>query len=244
LRVEDAKAWYEDEQKRVSDILMGFVRQSFYPVAVLLRGLCELLIQGDAAQFPQTFYFDTQRLLQLRADVQKVIHIQVCWLVFQKLVVDQDTCRRQHPNFTRRISTLLDDSDSQDSGLGTPMRNDASIAIEIARLVCEATGRGNGVSDEILGVVETGLRKYFGHTSPVMGHIRDSVRRILVPSTCELAQRYMDMTPIGICESQRARDGEAQGYHVSSLRNIPTRLAHIGVLHWRVWAPLVYLAET
>lgn len=222
---------------------MGLVKQSFYPVAVLLRGLCELLIQDDdAVKFPQTFYFDTQRLLQLRADVQKVIHIQVCWLVFQRLV-DQDTCRRQHPNFAKRISALLDDSDSQDFSLGTTMRNDASIAIEIARLVSEATGRGNEVSDEMLNLVETGLRKYFGHTSPVLEHVRDGLRRILIPSTCELAQRYIDMTPNGICESQRARDGEAQGYHVSNLRNIPTRLAHVGVLHWRVWAPLVYLTE-
>jgi hypothetical protein len=182
--------------------------------------------------------------LYLRADVQRAIHIQVCWVVFQTLVGDQHTCQRHHNNFARRIFLLLHSNDCDDLSLGTIMRNDASIAIEIARLVCEATGRGNQVSDGLLKAVETRLRRYFAHDSPIIADIRDGMRRILVQKTCELAQKYIDMTPIDIFEAQRAHDGEPEGYHMSSLRSIPTRLAHVGVLHWKVWAPLVYLAET
>lgn len=245
FQVEDAKRWYKNEQQRVSDISMGDTKQSFYPVAVLLRGLCELLIQADGAvQFPQTFYYDTQRLLYLRADVQRVIHMQVCWVVFLTLVGDRDTCQRHHQDFARRVFVLMHGNDHQDHSLGTLLQNDASIAIEIARLVCEATGRGNQVPDDVLMAVETGLKKYFAHDSPVIADVRDGMRRLLTLKTCGFAQEYIDMTPIDICEARRAHDGELEGYHMSSMRMIPTRLAHVGVLHWRVWAPLVYLAET
>ena len=58
------------------------------------------------------------------------------------------------------------------------------------------------------------------------------------PLTClqifELAA--VQKNPLGIANTQRdpSRD---------EIKEIATKIAHIGILHWRVWAPLAYLVD-
>lgn len=229
--------------------LQDGTNRSFYPLSVLLYGLCEqLLLSDEQAKLPEPFEFDLARLWRLRSEVQKIINVHVCWSVleslFQGLNLKHPLNPRLHSSFVMRISALLEedkDSKSKPSDLGTRLPNDSCVAMEIARTVCAANGQVDGISDDILQQVEEAIEKSFASDSIQLQLVRNCVHQQLLQATCEVAQRYVGMTPLEICESQRR-----QAYLQSSSSDfsfIATKLAHIGVLHWRVWAPLVYVPQ-
>jgi hypothetical protein len=223
--------------------------RSFYPLSVLLYGLCEpLLLSDEQTKLPEPFEFDLARLWRLRSEVQKIINVHVCWSIleslFQGLNLKRPFNSKLHSSFVMRISALMeDDKDpkSKPSDLHTRLPNDSGVAMEIARTVCVAIGQVDGISDDILQQVEDTIKKSFASDSVQLQLVRNCVHQQLLQATCEVAQRYVSMTPLEICESQRR-----QAYLQSSSSDfsfIATKLAHIGVLHWRVWAPLVYVPQ-
>lgn len=228
--------------------LKDTTNQSFYPLSVLLYGMCEVVLSGDQAKLPEPFEFDLARLWRLRSEVQTIINVHVCWSIleslFQGLNLKRPFNSKMHSSFVMRISALLgEDKDSklEPSALGTSLPNDSCVAMEIARTVCTAIGQVDGVSDEILEQVEDAIKKSFASDSVQLQLVRNCMHQQLLQATCEIAQRYVGMTPLEICESQRR-----QAYlesPPSDFSFIATKLAHIGVLHWRVWAPLVYVPQ-
>ncbi|GAM38943.1 hypothetical protein TCE0_034f10087 [Talaromyces pinophilus] len=249
FKVDETKAWYQGVQQRMPESLKDGMNRSFYPLSILLYGLCEqLLLSGEQAKLPEHFEFDLARLWRLRSEVQKIINVHVCWSIleslFQGLNLKRSFNSKMHLSFVTRISALLEedkDSKSKPPGLGTHLPNDSCIAMEIARTVCAAIGQVDVISDGILEQVEDAVKKSFTSDSVQLQLVRNCVHQQLLQATCEIAERYVSMTPLEICESQRR-----QAYLQSSSSDfsfIATKLAHIGVLHWRVWAPLVYVPQ-
>ncbi|EED23793.1 cAMP-mediated signaling protein Sok1, putative [Talaromyces stipitatus ATCC 10500] len=249
FKVDETKAWYQGLQQRIPHSLKEGVNQSFYPLSVLLYGLSEHILQPDEqVKLPEPFDFDTARLWRLRSEVQKIIHVHVCWSILESLLQSLDSKRsyssQMHASFVMRVAALLEkdnDSKSEPSSLGSRLPNDSSIAMEMARTICAVIGQMDDVSDDILKQVEDAIRKSFADDSTQLQLVRNCVHRQLLQATCEVAQRYVNMTPLEICESQRQH-----AYLQSSSLDfsfIATKLAHIGVLHWRVWAPLVYVSQ-
>lgn len=66
--------------------------------------------------------------------------------------------------------------------------------------------------------------------------------------TLKYARIFLPMGPLEInaWQSQRTTHSEGtdagpqDGYQSRTLNDIACRLAHIGVLHWRIWAPILY----
>jgi hypothetical protein len=206
------------------------------------------LLSDEQAKLPEPFEFDLARLWRLRSEVQKIINVHICWSIleslFQGLNLKRPFNSKLHSSFVMRISALLEeDKDSKPTppGLGTRLPNDSCVAMEMARTVCAAIGQVDGISDDILEQVEDAIKKSFASDSVQLQLVRNCVHQQLLQATCEVAQRYVSMTPLEICESQ-----QRQAYLQSSSSDfsfIATKLAHIGVLHWRVWAPLVYVSQ-
>lgn len=249
FKVDETKAWYLGLQQRMPESLKNVTSRSFYPMSVLLYGLSEqLLLLDHQVKLPEPFEFDLARLWRLRSELQKIINVHVCWSIleslFQSLNVKRLFNSKVHSTFVMRILALLEedkDSQSKSSGLGTPLSNDSGVAMEIARTVCVAIGQVDKISDDILQQVEEAVKKSFASDSVPLQLVRNYVQQHLLQATCEVAQRYVSMTPLEICESQRRQE-----YFQSSSSDfsfIATKLAHIGVLHWRVWAPLVYVPQ-
>jgi len=71
----------------------------------------------------------------------------------------------------------------------------------------------------------------------------------LYPALEKLVEIYTPLTSLQIFEaatSTRIVPGHfgAQGNgEKEEINEIATRIAHIGILHWRVWAPLAYLVD-
>lgn len=211
--------------------------------------MCELLLCPDEqVKYPETFRFDRRRLWLLRSQVQNMIDVYICWSILEELVESVCPKRSNSPimysYFVTRISAIIEEdggsAKTESSSLGTHLPNDSAVAMEMARMICVVMGLTDDIPDEILELVEDTMKKSFADSSVQMQVVRDGVRQKLLQGTCELAQKYIKMSPLDICESQRRQVYRSP---TSDFNYIAMKLAHIGVLHWRVWAPLVYLPD-
>lgn len=117
-----------------------------------------------------------------------------------------------------------------------------SLALQILRSTATPLAR--------LPAFESELERHL--SNPSSERYRNAKERVLVqllPTLHKLVETYSPLTcvkifelaavqknPLGIANTQRdpSRD---------EIKEIATKIAHIGILHWRVWAPLAYLID-
>lgn len=247
-KADESKAWYLSLQQRMPQSLRETTNGSFYPLSTLLYGLCEFLVlPNQRVSLPKTFELDLARLERLHSEVQKIINVHICWSILEaslRGVGGKRSYNSEYSNFVTRILALMEeegDSETESLKLNSHLSNSSGIAMEIARTICVATDQVEDVSDSILAMVEDAVVKSFARDSTQLQLIRNCVHQQLFQATCETAQRYVNMTPLEICDSQRR-----QAWLQSSSADfsfIATKVAHIGVLHWRIWASLIYIAQ-
>lgn len=81
-------------------------------------------------------------------------------------------------------------------------------------------------------------------SNPKNPHFQDSQSRVFeefIPNLLQLASHYMSLTSCQLFEVAVSVE-PLPGCH-RDLGDIAKCLAHIGVLHWRVWEPLVYMPD-
>ncbi|KAJ5963576.1 uncharacterized protein N7479_003452 [Penicillium vulpinum] len=257
------------------------------PLEALFRGISSQLLQfTPPTEFPETFLFDSERLWQLRSTVQNLINLDIAWYIFESYVNKHkrylSTPEETYSTFRSRIWSLMEDGmDLENRVAGNPDNNDDDpdhrggkrwtqnmrcIALEIARFACAALQLDPVVADEVIAPIEEALEWHLSNESELFVFFQNSMRAKILATTLAAARRYLPLSPLAICESQRAPMSAAVGPAVpqtgttnaststntsslafapqqSDVERIGMRLAHMGVLHWRVWAPLLYLRD-
>ncbi|CAI7657270.1 unnamed protein product [Penicillium palitans] len=261
--------------------------ETLKPLEALFRGISAQLLQfAPPTDFPETFLFDSERLWQLRSTVQNLINLDIAWYIFESYVNKHkrylSTPEETYSTFRSRIWSLMEDGmDLENRVAGNPNNNDDDpdhrggkrwtqnmrcIALEIARFACAALQLDPVVADEVIVPIEEALEWHLSNESELFVFFQNSMRSKILATTLSAARRYLPLSPLAICESQRAPLSVASGPAApqtgaagasgsvntsslvltpqqSDLERIGMRLAHMGVLHWRVWAPLLYLRD-
>lgn len=230
----------------------------FWPVAVMFNGLFELLLQFHMPDgFPETFVFDSDRLWQLRSNVQNLINLDICWYIFESYIHSQkrylSAPAETYSTFRSRIWTLMEENDGCHRGSIKWLKSIRNVSLEIARFACAACSSNTVVSDEVIAPIEAALEWHLSNESGLFQVFQRSMQEKLVATTFASAKKYLTISPLAICESQRQSPFPQQSQSQSSsssvsqrqydVERIGMRLAHIGVLHWRVWAPILYAGE-
>ena len=282
FQVEPARLWYvaareRARQERACKSTSTQSDDGLEPLDALFRGISEQLLQFHAPDdFPETFLFDSDRLWQLRSTIQNLINLEIAWYIFESYVHTQKrylSARDEtYSTFRSRIWSLMEDGTELDgqitgvSGFENPdlrggarwMQNMRSIALEIARFACAACCL-DVVADEVIIPIEAALEWHLSNESDLFRYFQSTMREKVLATTFAFARKYLPLSPLAICESQRvsvssgpAGAGSASSAATSSqalspqqadIERIGMRLAHIGILHWRVWAPLLYLRD-
>ena len=261
FQVDMSRAWYlhlRDQGLRNAD---NKPVDNFWPVSVLFQGLCGLLLQfKNPDTFPETLIFDSDRLWKLRSSLQNLINLEISWYIFESYIHSHNRYLSEPANiyaaFRSRIWSLMDEETDEIDPIAAAtatrsspgwVKNLRSIALEIARFAGAAcNGEDEVVSDEVMEPIESALEWHLFNESDLFGYIQTGVRDSLLKMTLDLARRYLSMSPLAICEAQRGSPSPTlspSGVSQDDMERIAMRLAHIGVLHWRVWAPIVYLSE-
>ncbi|KAJ6000693.1 hypothetical protein N7481_001102 [Penicillium waksmanii] len=294
IRIESARQWYlsardralqEDEQKSPASSQPDDMK----PLDALLRGISDQLLQfTPPTDFPETFLFDSDRLWQLRSTIQNLINLEIAWYIFESYVHTQKrylSARDEtYTTFRTRIWSLMEDGMDLSSRAGSSsaaddddpdlrggarwLHNMRSIALEIARFACAACCLDNVVADEVIAPIESALEWHLSNESDLFRYFQNTMREKIMTATLTSARKYLPLSPLAICESQRtgpqppSTGPAAPAPTVSSstattpasstqsltpqqydIDRIGMRLAHMGVLHWRVWAPILYLKD-
>lgn len=241
------------------------------PLEALFRGISDQLLQFDSpANFPETFLFDSDRLWQLRSTIQNLINLDIAWYIFESYVHTQKrylSARDEtYATFRSRIWSLMEDGVEHDSRAGDAendpdvrgsarwLQNMRCIALEIARFACAACCLDDVVADEVISPIEAALEWHLSNETDLFRYFQNAMREKVLTATLASARKYLPLSPLAICESQRTLPQPTTGPAATAtaqplspqqydIERIGMRLAHMGVLHWRVWAPLLYLRD-
>ncbi|KAE8148579.1 Tcp11-domain-containing protein [Aspergillus avenaceus] len=256
FRVESSRLWYQQlrgrELRQMEDSAQP---DSFWPLSVLFSGLSDLLLQFHSPEsFPETFIFDSDRLWQLRACLQNLINLDICWFIFDSylqlpmnkryITTPAQLSAPLYPTFRSRIGSLMDENDDCPRGSPQWRKNIQCIALEIARLAGAVCGYGAMVSDEAIATIQKALEQNLSNETQCFQYFQNCLRERLLAATLSSAKKYLEMSPLAICESQRGHPHVPASQQHYDIERISMRLAHMGVLHWRVWAPILYVRES
>lgn len=137
-------------------------------------------------------------------------------------------------------------------------QNMRCIALEIARFACAACCLDVIAADEVIAPIEQALEWHLSNESELFRYFQAAVREKVLTTTLDYARKYLPLSPLAICESQRTPPPSSTGPVPTASTSTPgpsstpqqydiermgMRLAHMGILHWRVWAPILYLRE-
>ncbi|EAU34552.1 conserved hypothetical protein [Aspergillus terreus NIH2624] len=250
FRVESARRWYIDLRERELRAMEKPIQtDSFWPLSLMFRGISEFLLQFQGPDaFPETFVFDSDRLWQLRACLQNLINLDICWFIFESYIHTQkrylSAPAQTYASFRSRIGSLMETNDDCPRGSPRWLKNVRCIALEIARFACAACCGESMVSDTVIAPIEAALEWHLSNESGLFQFFQNSLREKLLSETFACAKKYLNMSPLAICESQRHHPQPAGLQQQHDIERISMRLAHMGVLHWKVWAPILYVRES
>lgn len=237
-------------------------QDSFWPVAVMFEGLLDLLLQYETPEaVPETFIFDAERLWQLRSSLQNMLKLDICWHILETYLQRKgrslpDPKEETYITFCARIWSLLLGSDDDEAPRGSThrwLKNAHNVALEIARFATAAcrprdeegsSTTADLIPDEVITSMETALVSHLSNQSNLFEELQRAMREKLTTVTFDYAKKYLTMSPLAICESQRSVPVVQRSAHPKEYREldrIGMRLAHMGALHWRVWGPILYI---
>ncbi|EEP77053.1 predicted protein [Uncinocarpus reesii 1704] len=255
MYVEEAKKWFHNalrEQACLRRWTRGWTECN--NVAAVCRGLTPLLSQSDSpAGFPATFKFTHCRLWMMRSEVQDSIAFELCKHVFDKTASNHiphiPRSREVYSTLRSRLWSIVEGDRNGAIIDAQKWRNNiSSIALEITRLISnlEASIKpGVTLDANVLSYVEGMLRSCFGRRSPLFEHYREVVSEQLEKATMAVIERYVGMSCLDMCDDQHLPQPEDYvQLGPNDIESIGKRLAHLCVLHWRVWGPILYFANS
>lgn len=220
--------------------------------ASLIYGLiASFFTVPSTSALPKSFLYDLKRLGQLRVDTHDLGHLRMCLIVFDELhswLRSGQATSISSKVYTQLQSRILDIVDKQ-TEVGDPWQiSSASVALEITRAAYEFCGHSQVVVPDCL-IQSTLCRMndlFSAHTSQGM-FIWESLQEDLTFKAILHAQIFNDMTPLAVSNAQhqwqQRREQQTSFRPVPEVEDIARRVAHVGILHWKIWANLVYLDD-
>ncbi|KEF50936.1 uncharacterized protein A1O9_13016 [Exophiala aquamarina CBS 119918] len=262
INVDASREWFLQNAKGHEGCRGGGKLPSRSPLAALLHGLVQICVSSDP-NFPDTLKHDVGRLQNQRDQIQDIIHMDLCLSVFddqiERLVGPNFNAASLHPIPEARIRELqtriLDLTDghvcSNETMAAVWSRHVSEIAWELTNAivgVCKRVGCFLPASG-----IETTRNQL---ASKFAEERRRGGRATLLAQTLEqgaqaYAHAFQSMTTLAISEAQK-RDHYArrqpqhedrQWRQMPCLDDLARELAHVAVIHMRVWTDLAYLVD-
>ncbi|KAI9815055.1 MAG: hypothetical protein M1827_002898 [Pycnora praestabilis] len=204
-------------------------------VEALLSKLCDSTISTD---FSQIFSIDLDRLRYLRIDIRNAINLEITYGLFVHLtnLLGRAFSKSQARSILREhILSIVEGSD----GRHRWTQYQSSVALEVVRIAHHVCGhmrlRGDYVS-----YGEAWFTEHLDPASSFHAMPKREVEKELRLLVGKFVETYSEKSPLAIFHLAVPEKGAA-GPRYGNLEEIAKRIAHISLLHWRVWSPLLYL---
>ncbi|MCJ1475393.1 hypothetical protein MMC13_004055 [Lambiella insularis] len=235
LHVEDARQWYN------STIHQEQPRNSENCLAAFARPVIDLVVESEP-QFPTTFIFDFDRLRALRADFQSCMYQELCCKALDRLLHSSSHLatppQDSYSSLLHRISAI---QISLSTPNNQPVPSD-EVALEIVRTALSICNNPHLPSDTDVAATRAFLDSATDAASAPYEQLQCSLCADLEDIVDEELDTIAAFSPLQILNyyhpsSTHPRSAALRG----GLQDVGERLAHIVVLHWRIWAPILYL---
>lgn len=249
------RAWYLGLSRELDDEFQSPLRDE-RELKPFITGLVRLLLPPYSwGSFPETFSLDAKRLRQLRNELQGIYFLSICSEVFVRLVTErgfESTLPTQAIiNLQNDLQDIIRQSSSPDCVANTI--SISNISIELARhaarylspnqeLDFELTERADFLLERLRHFPDLINRHSKTMEDDLIGGVLFSIinERYLHLSTWDLSNA---LVPPTVPPSNLIPIPPTQPQLAAKKADIIRRITHIVVLHWRTWAPLVYLNE-
>ena len=223
--------------------------------STFLRGVVDLIATNNH-NYPSTFEHDFDRLRLLQLDFQSCLTETACRETFIETLHQLGQTRlpsaKVCDGLLARILYLITGPGSSPSP--SPVQHAKDVALEIVRECYEISGNRSLPSDAHLHETETRLLEYWNQASAVFDELQDDIStdlaelvdqevRVIMHKSPLQMLNHLNPPPPHISVSQlhlQRQPWAPESRFQSSLLSIAKRVAHIAVLHWRVWAPILY----
>jgi hypothetical protein len=221
--------------------------------------LAQLFNRNGRHEFPDTFYLDQDRLRTLKAEVEDLIHFEVCVSVFRTLLRERDYNGVITTPIRQQLHTSLMAIMGETGGYGSQQWNiqREALSLELVRQALVVTGHtlsfDHATLSETNELLHTGFQQSFNTHDRDLEHILlqqvlACVRRHANSTATEL---FNDLVPSGHTTSHKptpfahltAPNTPRPNPESAKWQDIAKRITHTTILHWRVWDRIAYLQE-
>ncbi|KAL8749871.1 MAG: hypothetical protein Q9184_006633 [Pyrenodesmia sp. 2 TL-2023] len=196
------------------------------------------MIVSHTRNFPITFMGDYDRLYALQHDFRLCHYHAACVATFRTTL--QRLGWKGHLPFQSQVQ-CMQNIWAVIAGLGEGFKfsTHRAVILQIASEALKICGKGALPDPETQSVATRALQQALDEAGVVKNRVWDELARLVHLE----AEIIFDMTPLGILNRYDPGPpvpGEDYRTKELSLDALAKRAAHVIVLHWRVWAPILY----
>ena len=239
MELRRAQSWFV-QSKKDSSIFREPVHCA--QLAMFLRGLVSVVANQDSI-IPLPLEYDFKRLSELKTEFQSCVEVERLREIFIKTLCRlgwyKTASLEIHKRFFQRVAAFKASYD-----LSCNYQNTSEIALEIVRASHQVCDLKSLPADSLLEATRQDLEALKSGLD-VSIQLRDNLSATLEDLVDKEVQSMTKLSPLQISDRlapvvpcQLPVDGVRP-----SLECISKRLAHIAVLHWRVWNPILYQQE-
>ena len=251
LNPEVSRLWLEQEYNTLSAIEGTPLSYLDTLTHALLR---DLLFCSSTTSLTSTFYLDLDRLRTIRVDM----HNMICHLVCGNILVDLLSSTVARCDLPKALSILRSSLTAIVGSQGLWAERVENIAAEIVRIVLTLEGRARPYDADLISLAERRLMEDLDPSSPSFCNYAQDLLYRFLPKTKECVNAHSRMPAIELQEALvppmpiapthsfgmgAVCEPVAVARSTDPDMELVRRFSHVVVLHWQIWADLVYLVE-
>ena len=245
LDIRPARNWYNATKSEITAKAPG---ESPSGIGVLVEGLVQLCsFPTNGLSLPLTLRYDEIRIQRFEEEVQDLVQFRTCCTVVDALLYQivrrkLDTSHLHHTLELRLLDLIQSDSLMENGTSDAWQHGLDGIALEITRLAYAFARQAGASAPEhtfagSLERVRTALRRDWASRKPA-----DGLKIELVQLSLQHISSFESLSSLAISQAQHFHFQNTSQHprRLTTLDDVARRLAHIAVIHWRVWGDLAY----
>lgn len=245
--------WYDEARQRYNSwLLCSSSATNLDGYANLIHGIINTLcLDSNIGVLPKSFHYDLKRLEIVRSDLQDLAYLKMCVVVFDELrfwLTSGCPNTVSSATYAKLQSRVLAIVDEQPDDADPWKTSSADVALEITRAACISCGYSEvSIPNCVIECTCHRLCEFFCRQTSECTLLWGPLQEELTVRAIHHAQIFNEMTPLAMSQAQQ--QWQQQHEQKTSFRPLPNiediarRLAHVGILHWKVWAKLTYLDD-
>lgn len=226
--VRDAQDWFDYQLGEEVDGYMSFT-----------RGVWDMIVDGRLG-FPATFCHDTDRLLALQHKFHLELFQDACSQAFvdtlHRLGWTREPSYEAYNRVVTRAVAIFKDGQQRRS----PGQYNREVALEIVREAYRLCSLTDLPDERLVNFSQIHLEDATEPSSSVFQRLHGRLSFELAELMDEEVEVLMELTPLQMLNYLNPGPVSTESSGQSGMVNIAKRAAHISVLHWKIWGPILY----